>query len=440
MIFKKILRDKSFLIYGLGLTGESVLKFLRKSKARNVFLWDDNKKLRNKFKAQSNEKILKKRVLQSDYIVLSPGISLLKCRHRKLLNKNKNKIITDIDLFFLTNKIFKSVVVTGTNGKSTTCSIIQKVLAHSGLKTVAVGNIGKPILSYNLGRKRDVVMVIEMSSFQLEYSRHVRPNHSILINISKDHLDWHGSMRNYINAKLRIFSLQNKSHFAYLPQDQDIINFFKKNKFQSSIVPVKKNTKRFIRKNIQNSYLKSNSNIENLSFAYSLRKNFGISDKSFFSALEKFKGLPHRQEMFFRKKNICFINDSKATSFEAAKDCLMNYKNIIWIVGGLKKEGDKFYLNHIKKNIKKAFIIGKDRVFFKKQLNKKINFIEAKTLERSVKNIFEEIQTVNLRKKNKDKTFVILSPASASYDQFRNFEDRGNKFKKLVKNYAKKYF
>jgi len=118
----------------------------------------------------------------------------------------------------------------------------------------------------------------------------------------------------------------------------------------------------------------------------------------------------------------------------------MNYKNIIWIVGGLKKEGDKFYLNHIKKNIKKAFIIGKDRVFFKKQLNKKINFIETKTLERSVKNIFEEIQTVNLRKKNKDKTFVILSPASASYDQFRNFEDRGNKFKKLVKNYAKKYF
>ena len=440
MIFKRILKDKSFLIYGLGLTGESVLTFLRKSKARDVFLWDDNRKIRNKFKVQGNENKLKKKVIQSDYIVLSPGISLLKCKHRKLLNKNKNKIITDIDLFFLTNKVFKSVVVTGTNGKSTTCSIIQKVLAYSGFKTVAVGNIGKPILDYNLEKKNNVVMVVEMSSFQLEYSKYVRPNHAVLINISKDHLDWHGSIKNYINAKLKIFSLQSNNDFAYLPKNQNIINFFKKNNFQSSVSPMKKNTKRFIKKNIRNSYLKSNSNIENLSFVYNLKKNFGISDKNFFSALEKFKGLPHRQEIFLRKKNIYFINDSKATSFEAAKDCLMNYKNIIWIVGGLKKQGDKFYLNHIKKNIAKAFIIGKDRMFFRKQLNKKINFRETINLQKSVKYIFEEIRLMNFRKKNKDKIFIILSPASASYDQFRNFEVRGNKFKKLVKNYAKKYF
>ena len=257
---------------------------------------------------------------------------------------------------------------------------------------------------------------------------------------SKDHLDWHGSIKNYINAKLKIFSLQSNNDFAYLPKNQNIINFFKKNNFQSSVSPMKKNTKRFIKKNIRNSYLKSNSNIENLSFVYNLKKNFGISDKNFFSALEKFKGLPHRQEIFLRKKNIYFINDSKATSFEAAKDCLMNYKNIIWIVGGLKKQGDKFYLNHIKKNIAKAFIIGKDRMFFRKQLNKKINFRETINLQKSVKYIFEEIRLMNFRKKNKDKIFIILSPASASYDQFRNFEVRGNKFKKLVKNYAKKYF
>tara|TARA_B100001996_G_scaffold235513_1_gene181843 strand:+ start:356 stop:1678 length:1323 start_codon:yes stop_codon:yes gene_type:complete len=440
MIFKRILKDKSFLIYGLGLTGESVLKFLKKSKARDIFLWDDKKKLRNKFKVQGNENLLKKKIIQSDYIVLSPGISLLKCKHRKLLNKNKNKIITDIDLFFLTNKVFKSVVVTGTNGKSTTCSIIQKILSYSGLKTVAVGNIGKPILNYNLGKKRNVIMIVEMSSFQLEYSKHVRPNHAILINISKDHLDWHGSIKNYINAKLKIFSLQNNNDFAYLPQDKNIISFFKKNKFQSSIFPIKNHIKRFIKKNIKNSYLKSNSNIENLSFVYNLKKNFGISDRKFFLALKKFKGLPHRQEMFLRKKNIYFINDSKATSFEAAKDCLTNYKNIIWIVGGLKKQGDKFYLNHIKKNVAKAFIIGKDRIFFKKELNKKINFRETINLQRSVKYIFTEIRLMNLRNKNKDKIFVILSPASASYDQFRSFEVRGNKFKRLVKKYAKKYF
>ena len=113
------------------------------------------------------------------------------CSGRRQQKKNAHATVI---LFFLTNKVFKSVVVTGTNGKSTTCSIIQKVLSHSGLKTVAVGNIGKPILSYNLGKKRNVVMVIEMSSFQLEYSKYVRPNHAVLINISKDHLDWHGSV------------------------------------------------------------------------------------------------------------------------------------------------------------------------------------------------------------------------------------------------------
>ena len=437
MIFKKILKDKSFLIYGLGLTGESVLNFLKKSKAKDIYLWDDNTKLRNKFKTGNNENHLKAKIICSDFIVLSPGISLLNCKHGKLLKKNKNKIITDIDLFFLTNKIFKSIVVTGTNGKSTTCSIIQKVLKSSGINAITVGNIGKPILSYNLGKQRRTVIVIEMSSFQLEYSKYTRPNHAILINISKDHLDWHGNFKNYIDAKFKIFSLQNKDDFAYLPQDKKIINLFKKNKFQSSIVYINKKTKKLIKRNTKNNYLKSNNNIENLSFIYKLKKNFGINDYNFFSKLKKFKGLPHRQEIFLKKKNISFVNDSKATSFEAAKDCLINYKNIIWVVGGLKKAGDKFYLNQIKNNILKVFIIGKDRKFFKKQLNKKINFKETVNLERTVKHIFEELKMMSLRKINK--IFVVFSPASASYDQFRNFEERGNKFKKLVNIYAKKY-
>ena len=439
MIFKTTLKDKNFLIYGLGLTGLSVLKFLKKTKAKKIFLWDDNIKLRKKFKIQSIESSLKKKIVQCDHIVLSPGISLLKSKNKKLLKQNKEKIITDIDLFFLTNKIYKSVVVTGTNGKSTTCSIIQKVLTFSGFKTIAVGNIGKPILNYNLDKKKTTV-VIEMSSFQLEYSKHVRPDHAILINISKDHLDWHGNMKNYLNAKLKIFSLQNKKDFAYISQDKNINRHFKKNKFKSNKFLIKKNIKPLIKKNINNNYLKSNSNLENLSFVYNLKKNLKISDKKFFSALNKFKGLPHRQEMFLRKKNIYFINDSKATSFQATKECLENYNKIIWIVGGLRKQGDNFYLNHLKKNVTKAFIIGKERKFFRKQLKNKINFKETLNLERTVKFIFEEIRSLNFKKYNKDKIFIIFSPASASYDQFKNFEERGNRFKKLIKAYAKKYY
>ena len=436
MIFSKTLKNKSFLVYGLSLTGLSVVRFLKKSNVKKVFLWDDNIQQRRKHSLKLNDNSIKKKFSEVDHIILSPGISLGKSKKKKFLLKNQDKIITDIDLFFLTNRAFKSIVVTGTNGKSTTCSIIQKVLSDSGFNVVTVGNIGRPILDYNLGNKRDVVLVIEMSSFQLEYSKHVRPDHAIIINITKDHLDWHGSMKNYIAAKLKIFSLQNKKNFAYIPDDKKIIRLFKKFEMKSSLQINNYKIQNLIKKNIFNQYLLSKGNLENLSFIYYLKKHFNISDKKFFSSLKKFKGLQHRQEIFLIKKNIYFINDSKATTFEAAKACLINFKNIIWILGGLKKMGDDFNLDKIKDNVLKAFIIGKDRSFFKSKINKKIIFKETINLKNTMKFIFDELKQI---RKNNNKTFVILSPASASYDQFKNFEERGNVFKKLINDNAKKY-
>ena len=437
MIFKQILKNKSFLVYGLGLTGQSVIKFLKETKAKKISLWDDDINLRKKFNLNKNISI-KKKISEADFIILSPGVSLRKSNQKKLLKKNENKIITDIDLFFLTNKIFKSIVVTGTNGKSTTCSIIKKVLSDAGYNTVVVGNIGKPILNYKLGNKSNVVIVIEMSSFQLEYSKFVRPNHAILINITKDHLDWHGSVKNYINAKFKIFSLQNRKDYAYLPQQNNIIKLFNIKNMKSNIIINKQKVQNLIKKNISNTYLMTKSNLENLSFIYYLKNNFKISNKSFFYSLKNFKGLEHRQEIFFKKNNVYFINDSKATTFAATEGCLMNFKNIIWIVGGLKKIGDQFNINKIKKNILKVFIIGKNRSFFKNKINKKINYLETINIQKTIKNIFIELK--NFRKnKNKDKIFVILSPASASYDQFKNFEERGKIFKKLITFNAKKY-
>ena len=437
MIFSKILKNKSFLVYGLGLTGISAIKFLKKIEVKNIFLWDDNAETRKKYNLKFEEKNIKKRFSDVDYIVLSPGISLIKSKKKRLLKRNKNKIITDIDLFFLTNKIFKSIVVTGTNGKSTTCSIIHKVLSSSGINSELLGNIGKPILNYNLGRKKNVVLVIEMSSFQLEYSKYIKPNHAILLNITKDHLDWHGNMNNYIKSKLKIFSLQNKNDFAYLPQDKDIIKRFKKNNFRSSVIFNKRTTYNIIKKNILNPYLLSKSNLENLSFINYLKNNFKISDKRFFSILNKYKGLPHRQEIFLKRNNIFFINDSKATTFEATKACLMNYKNILWIVGGLKKKDDNFNINKFKKNVLSAFIIGEERSFFKRKINKKIKYFETINLKQTMKYIFDEL--ISMTDKKND-IYVILSPASASYDQFKNFEERGNQFKKLIIYNAKKYF
>ena len=436
MIFKKILKNKSFLVYGLSLTGLSVVKFLKKSYAKNIFLWDDNINQRKRFNLKENDNSIRKKFSDVDYIILSPGISINNSKKKFLLNKNKEKIISDIDLFFLTNKIYKSIVVTGTNGKSTTCSIIQKILSDSGYKTLLAGNIGKPILNYNLGKKRNVVLIIEMSSFQLEYSKYVNPDHAILINITKDHLDWHGNMQNYVKAKLKVFSLQNKNKYAYLPNNKKIIKVFKKNKIKSSVQIIKSSVQNLIKRNISNQHLLSKGNLENLSFIYELKKHFKIDDKIFFSSLKKFRGLPHRQEIFLIKKNIFFINDSKATTFESTQGCLLNFKNIIWIVGGLKKKGDNFYVNKIKKNILKTFIIGKDRSFFKKKINKKINFTETVNLKNTMKYVFKEL---NSMKKTNNKIFVILSPASASYDQFKNFEERGKLFKKLITYNAKKY-
>ena len=437
MIFSNILKNKSFLVYGLGLTGISAIKFLKKIGVKNIFIWDDNIETRKKYNLKYKENNIKKRFSDVDYIVLSPGISFIKSKKKKYLKRNKNKIITDIDLFFLTNKIFKSIVVTGTNGKSTTCSIIHKVLSNSGINSELLGNIGKPILNYNLGKKKNVVLVIEMSSFQLEYSKYVRPNHAIFINFSKDHLDWHGNMNNYIKSKLKIFSLQNKNDFAYLPQNKDIIRRFKKNNFRSFVILNKRKTYNILKKNILNPYLSSKSNLENLSFIYDLKNNFKISDKRFFSILNKFKGLPHRQEIFLKKNNVFFINDSKATTFEATKACLINYKNILWILGGLKKKDDNFNINKFKKNVLSAFIIGKERSFFKSKINKKIKYFETISLKQTMKYIFDELRYMT----NKRSTiYVILSPASASYDQFKNFEERGNQFKKLIIYNAKKYF
>ena len=186
---------------------------------------------------------------------------------------------------------------------------------------------------------------------------------------------------------------------------------------------------------IKNDYLKLNVNDENMSFIYSLSKIYNIKEKSLLRSLTSFKGLPHRQEIFYEKKNLVFINDSKATSFDSTKFALKNRKNIFWITGGLPKKGDKLTLGNLKNNITKTYIIGKHMKFFQKQLKGKTELKLCKNLEKAIITIFKDIKKI----KGKEKITVLLSPASASYDQYKNFEIRGNEFKKLSRLYAKKF-
>ena len=342
MFFDKKLTELSFLVYGLGLTGRSVINFLKKNNINNYTVWDDNNKNMTKKKKTFN---INKSFKSVDFIVLSPGVSLNNSKNKKNLIKYKKKIITDIDLIFLFKKFSKSIVVTGTNGKSTTCKIIDHVLKKNGFKTVIGGNIGTPILDLNINKNS--YLIIEASSFQLSHSKFIRPDFAVLLNISNDHLDWHGSMKNYVNSKFKLFRLQKNNQYSLISNKFKLS--YKKKKFLGKLIIPKIHVYKKFKIKIKNSYFNSNINDENMSFVYSLAKKLKISNSSFFRSLKTFKGLEHRYEVFLKKKNHTFINDSKATSFQATKFALENTKNIFWIVGGLPKKNDKIQLKNLKK-------------------------------------------------------------------------------------------
>ena len=179
-------------------------------------------------------------------------------------------------------------------------------------------------------------------------------------------------MKNYTDSKFKIFNLQKREDFALM--NNNFQNKFKKRKYKSRYINLRKNSYQKLKFKIKNDYLKSESNNENMYFVYTLAKLLNIKKNSFIKALNSFSGLSHRNETFFKKRNIVFINDSKATSFQATKYALSSNKNIYWILGGLPKYNDSIILKNLKKNIKKTYIIGKNTNFFIKQLKNQIKF------------------------------------------------------------------
>ena len=424
MLKSSKLRELSFLVYGLGLSGKSVIRFFKKNNIKNFKVWDDKQKsILKKYRSKNLIHTLK----QVDYIVLSPGISLLK---NKNLNKFKKKIITDIDLFYLNNNKSKSVVVTGTNGKSTTCKLLAHLLKKNKFECLLGGNIGTPIL--DLKNSKNSFVVIEASSFQLSHSKFICPDYALFLNFSNDHLDWHGSKRKYLSSKLKIFRFQKKKHFAII--NKNLKKEYLKNKFLGKLFFPKLREYKKIKRKIKNDYLTSNINEENMSFVYAFSKLLKIREKSFFKAMRSFKGLSHRFEVFLKKGGIKFINDSKATSFTATKSALYSLKNIHWILGGVPKKNDKFKLLDFKKNIIKCYLIGKNISFFKNQIKGKIDFSITKNLKNSIIQILKESKLQKF-----DNRSILLSPAAASFDQFENFEKRGEEFIRLCKKYARKF-
>jgi len=423
--------NKKILIYGLGISGKSSFKYLtRKNK---VTLFDDNINLRNNKNKKfflNKKKISKKKF---DFIVLSPGIDIKKCKLKKYLHNNKKEIITELDIFHLIFPRNKKITITGTNGKSTTCKMLHNILKSQKLDVRLVGNIGNPpLLEKKINKK--TIFIIEASSYQIFYSKYFKTDYAAILNLSADHLERHGNINDYAKAKLKLIYQQDKDKLSYIEKNNQIINKNISNKKIKSICyKLSFNRNLFFRSKLKNSYLLDNNNLKNVHFVYYICKKLKITDKQIFKVLNNFKGLKFRKQIIYNKNNLLIINDSKSTSFSSTKGLLSSYKNIYWIVGGKYKKGDKFNLQKkYYKNIS-AYIIGLNKNYFIKQFKKKINFKYFRNLRKTIMIIKNDI------KKDKKLKTILFSPSAASFDQYKNFEERGKHFNYLVmKNIIKK--
>ncbi len=421
--------NKKIFIYGLARTGISTLNFL-KNKGNKLICWDDKPKTRKKIGKSfllKSTKQLNKHLF--DFIVISPGINKNNCSIKNFLSKNENKIITDLDIFYSFNYLNKIISITGTNGKSTTCKLLYEIFRAGGYKVQLGGNIGRPLLDLKK-LKKESIFILELSSYQLDYTKYFRSNHAAILNISFDHLERHKNIQNYINAKAKIFKFQKETDIAYLSKKNKYFSKIKKN-FKSKIKIIKLKNIYKLKKKITNDYLLTLANLENLAFVLNITKKFKLNKKIIFRVINKFKGLPHRQEKIYSGKKIICINDSKATSFDASRQALNSYKNIFWILGGINKKKDKIQLEKLKKNIVHAYIVGKNKNFFINQFNNKINYKKCINLPNAFPKVIKDIRTFKKKYSTYKIPTLLFSPAAASFDAYKDFEERGNHFKKL---------
>ena len=416
-----IFSDKKILIYGLGKTGISTFNFLKKK--CKVFLFDDVKK---------NLRLSKyKFVLKSnfDYIIISPGIDINNCKLSKFLKKNSSKIYSDLDIFY---SFYKNdcITITGTNGKSTVCQILYEVLRKHKRDVKLVGNIGNPILSVKKIKPK-TIFVIEASSYQLEYSKIFKSKYGVILNITPDHIERHKTINKYVKAKFKLLKHQSKKSFGFVKNSDPLIKKELKNrKFDSRVIKVRAIKIDKVIKKLGNSYFFTEENKENLSFVLAISRKLKLKNNLIFTTIKKYKGLKYRQQIIYKKHNLTIINDSKSTSFSSSVGILKSCSNIYWLLGGMHKKGDKFKLpKRFHKRIK-AFIFGQKQNFFNKQLNGKIKYENFDNLKDALKNVLMNTKDEAFL----DKT-ILFSPSAASFDSFKNFEDRGLYFNKLIGKY-----
>lgn len=397
------IKGNKILILGLGISGAHVVTIL-KHNLNEFYIVDDHKA--DDFNIFKSEYILEN-LPEIDMIIKSPGI---KYDHPILLKYNNAKVINDIELSYhlAKDRGVKIIGITGTNGKTSTTTFVKRLLCANGYKAFSCGNIGVSPLGVLIENEEIDYLVMELSSFQLMGIDKFRCDYAFCLNLSPDHLNYHADLQEYYDAKLNIVKNSTYSNYFFLNENIDF----------------KTNSLTLLKNDIDIDWLENMDtkgvSYDNVKLVYQFCKTINLDPDKIVELFNgSYKTLEHRMEFIGTFNGIKYINDSKATNVEATKLALSQLKRITLILGGFDKGEDLTELKDYLGNVINVVAYGQNQNQF--------DFIENIKKVRTLKEAFliaEEISASG--------DVVLLSPASASYDQFKNYEHRGNEFKKLV--------
>jgi UDP-N-acetylmuramoylalanine--D-glutamate ligase len=448
------LQGKKVLVVGLARTGIATVKFLR-AKGSLVTTTEVRPKeemeealqelrgmdIKAEWGGHRAETFLKQ-----DLIVVSPGVDLSIEPIQNAI-RGRVRVISEIELAYHFIHI-PIIAVTGTNGKTTTTLLIGEMLKEDGKKVGVGGNVGEPLILFADGKDRWEVLVVEISSFQLEAIETFRPRISVLLNITEDHLDRYPSYDNYIGAKVRIFANQNSGDLAVLNRDDPIVmQYQEKVKAKKVLFSLREKLEEGAFLNGQTIFLKLGEkgeeyslaktplkgihNVENMMAALAAARAFGCSEKAIQGVLNRFEGLEHRLEFVREIKGVRFYNDSKGTNVGSVVKSLQSFSGpVILIAGGKDKNGDLNPLKElIQKRVKHLILIGEAKERMNRELGGLTDTAVAKTMEEAV---------FLAHQKAKGGEVVLLSPACSSFDMFKDYKERGKVFKEAVNKLSTK--
>jgi UDP-N-acetylmuramoylalanine--D-glutamate ligase len=405
VITAKAFAGKHFAVLGLARSGLATVEALLASGAR-VTAWDSNAEARAKLPAGAVLADLDEADLsQFDSLVVSPGVPLNRLPLAARAREAGLEIIGDIELFARARPELpphKVVGITGTNGKSTTTALVHHILQTAGVPSAMGGNIGLPILAQD-PLPEGGVYVLELSSYQLDLTESLDCDVAVLLNITPDHLDRYDSLEAYVSSKERLFEMSSGDRFDMRTAMSDDER----------------------EREVQMDWpaLQGPHNAENASAAWAVCGSLEIDRALIEQGLRTYPGLPHRMERILEKGGVLFVNDSKATNSTATAPALAAFDAVRWILGGQAKSDNLDECSPHFGHVRKAYTIGEAGELFARLLSPHMAVAECVTLDAAVKSAAAEAEAGDT---------VLLSPACASFDQFRDFEERGDRFRELV--------